>query len=277
MSDLYVRHFDGASFTNLDLEASNYDKDDFTLNLETDDFLYVGYSKPIFNLYNELKTANTNSATLTVEYYNGTSWVDVPGLKDDSVGFTRSGFITWDNSIDDWGQNEIDTLTANWVRFSTSANFSVSTELRGLNIVFADDFDLKEEFREVMSFLNPNDSTFIAYHQSTAKNIIQHFNNLGRTKTITLTDGSKAASEINKWDLLKISQIREPAKFWCLAKIFFNISDDTDDKWFQLAEMYKKKALKSLELFILDIDKDDDGQLDNNERANFRRIEVTRI
>ncbi len=108
MSDLFIKHDDDSSFSDFSVEGRNYLRDTFDIVLTTADFLYVGLFKPFDRIFIEMNTANTNSATLTGEFYNGTSFTALSNYEDATNALTRSGFMRWDRSQTDWAETTID-------------------------------------------------------------------------------------------------------------------------------------------------------------------------
>lgn len=61
---LTILHDDNGSFSDFSNEALAFDRDTFTTDLnQNEDYLYVGYYKPINNFFVELGTANTNAGS----------------------------------------------------------------------------------------------------------------------------------------------------------------------------------------------------------------------
>jgi len=122
---------------------------------DTDDYIYLGADAKFSHVYVSLGNTNSNSVTLdTVEYWNGTAWVEFDTVTDmtDAVAktFAISGFIAWYETPDDWTLATV-SATSNkyWVRLATtgamdatvSAYFNVLNEeplipmdVRGTNL-----------------------------------------------------------------------------------------------------------------------------------------------
>ena len=273
--DLIVFHDDNSVFADKSFEANNYITDSFALELDSaNDYIYIGLFKPFDNLYVEMSTAATSANTFTAEYYNGTAFTAVSNFVDSSKGFTRSGFLRWSKGTD-WASTIINSETLFWIRLRPSVTHDVGTIVQGLNTVFSDDNDLAEDYRDINSFLCSPDVSFIATHQSVRKDIIQKIRNQGTIKTNSAT--SSALAEITQWDLLNIDQLRSASKYYVLEKVFFNSSDSVDGKYFQLSRDYKIKGDEAFNLFLLTIDKDNDGTLDSNESQPITYAKVTRL
>jgi hypothetical protein len=220
-----------------------------------------------------MKVVNTNANTFTAQYYNGTTWVSLDNFLDLSKGFTRSGFLSWSKS-DIWDNTSVNSTDLYWVRLRPSADHLVTTELQGLNIVYADDQDLTNEFSSISSQLsNLGLSSYITYHQSVRDDIVQALRNKGEYKV----NNQSFFKDITKWDLLNAEQVKKAATYYCLSKIFFELSDSVEDKWYQRSKDFNDKGNKAIETYYLSIDKDDDGIETQAEKVNDNNINLFRI
>lgn len=262
---LYVYHDDDSSFSDYSYEALDFARDTFTIEMvAADDYLYVGYRKPINAFYVDFDTANTNANTLAGEYYNGSSWTAMTELVDETKGFTRSGFIQWERPTDpdDQVTVTVNSQSAYWYRFKPSADHS-STVINGLNIVFADDEDLKKEWFEVTNHRASGEDSFILTHVACRDDIIQHFRNESFTKRDPNTE---RLENLDAFDLLDIKEIRVAAKHLALHKIYMNLSDSVDDVYFQKATYHRSMYGDAINLAFLTFDHDDDGVKDAGDR-----------
>jgi len=272
--DLIVFHDNNSVFSDKSFEANDYTRDPFTLDLvAAEDFLYIGLFKRFNAIYIELKTVNQTANTFTAEFNDGTNWVALAQFKDDSQGFTRSGFLTWTRAQTNWAANEVNSETLFWIRLKPSVDHEATTDIQGLNTVFADDNDLNGEFEGVDQFLSDGKISFINYHQSARNHIIQMIRNRGKLKTNT----SNLITNISKWDILDKDEIKEAAKHRVLSQIFFNKSDNTEDKWYQQYNDYNGFYNKAFDVFFLTLDKNDDGKVDDSERLAIKSLTITRL
>lgn len=268
---LTVLHDDNSSFVDFTRECASYDRDTASLTyVAADDFIYVGFYKPINTFYVEFSTANTNAADLTVEFYNGSSYTDVVGLYDDTNGFTRSGFVRWDRGQTSEAAATVNSLEKYWYRLSLDVDSSAMV-IGGLNIVFSDDQDLKRELYEYTKYLPSGASSHILTHEAARDEIIQTLNIMGKEKYLSATDIYK---DITAFDLLDISEVKLASTYLVLAKIFMNVSDEVDDAYLQKSGIYRKKFNDIIQNMRLKVDVDDDGLDDENDRQDnfFGRI-----
>jgi len=271
--DLSVLHDDNGTFIDWSVEANDYGRDSFVIPLvAAEDHLYVGLYKPFKEVYLELKVLNVIANDLTAEYWNGSTWNNLSEFLDDSKGMTRSGFLSWAKP-DDWVATTVNSDSMFWVRFVPSVDITGTTEVQGLNIVFADDQDLVNEFSNVLSYLQSL-SSFISYHQSVRDDIVQSLRNKGNVKT---NSSAQTLKNITKWDLLDTEEIKLGAVYGVLSKIFFQLSDDPEDKWYQRHKDYENKCKEALELYSLSLDLNDDGKDDKSEMVRYQGVSLTRV
>lgn len=329
---------DASGFTDISNSMYSYIKDAAYIPLLAGEKLWIGYKKPIFNLYLEAKEADVSDASVTYKYYNGTDYTALPNLHDDSWNLNRSGFIQWqfeemDKVQDSWKVSTVNSVELYWIEVTPSndlygelisssgtghstleinlsdtqvANYTAGdqiyvadgyygevasvdstpgsakievspahtgafldyaeiykqVEFMGLNLVFADDSDLKEEYENIEKYKKPSNSSFIGLHVSTRKDIVQLFRNRGHTKK-----EDNVLKDINQFDFLSFDEIRRAAVYWALHKVFFNVSDDVQDKWNQLSMSYKKRAKSIIDVYKITLDANDDGQVQRSEKT----------
>lgn len=266
--------FDDANsvFSDYSNESLDFDRDTFTITLnQSTSYLYVGFYKPINTFYVEVGTANINAGDLSGEFYNGTTWVNLVGLHDDTNSFTRSGFVQFDRNQTSEAATTINSTEKFWYRFRPTVTHS-ATVINGLNIIFSDDQDLKREFFEISDFLPSGESSFILTHMATRDHIIQVIRNSGEKKV----NSAGTSKDISPWDLLEIPQIKLASTYLSLSKIFSNIQDDSDDIWRQKSKDYHTLYSQAQKTFYLNLDSDDDGIADTSETLGISEIRVVR-
>lgn len=127
---------DGGAQTDETTEANNATIDDMTLlpaTPEVDDAYYFGLSSPWDWLCLNISQTGAGSWTIKWEYWNGSTWVDLPsGYYDTSNGFRNGGkqslsFVR----PTDWATSSILLLDLYWVRARISAYSSITTQPLG--------------------------------------------------------------------------------------------------------------------------------------------------
>ena len=256
--------------TDVSLILENYISDDLTENFSVGQFFYVGYYKPIDSLYIELTTQNTAN-NLVLEYYNGTNWV--PLVKTDKTfGLKRSGFISWARNIDNQKENMVNGYTAYWYRLSIDTTTIVNLSVKGINLVFSDDNDLKETYPSIMDYLPQGAVSFIGFHVSARNQILTYLRNKG--KSVSTLGVNKM---LDQFDLHNYEEVKQASKYKALSTIFFNESDTVDDKWYQKAKDFDRLYGESINLNFLSLDENDDGKEEPIETQALQYVKIQRL
>lgn len=251
--------------TDYTLEAGDYSGDDFTVTLTDSEYLYFGYRKPIRELYAHFTTVNSNAATLSVEYYNGTTYTAVTTLNDRTKSFTRNGFISWEKS-DDEEEATVETLEMYWYRISVSVSTSEMV-IRGFNLLFSDDLSVREEEAHLLStdYYPASETSFVNYHQASRNELIQRLRNKG----YGVKNSSGVYNDLLIFDLHERKQLETASKYLVLSKIYFNLSDAPEDKYHEKHVNYKRMSDDAFHVFYISIDSNDDGKESTTEQAGF--------
>lgn len=268
LSKLTVLHDDNSVFVDHSESAADYIRDTFSMTLvAAEDYLYLGYSKPFNATYMKLITANLNANTLAMEYYDGTVWT-ARSVTDETLGMTRSGFLLWDST--GMEKTTVDGVEAYYVRLKPSADHTATTA-RGMNLVFADDTALKNEFFEIdnSNLLPPGETDHIVHHVSARNTIVQTLRNMQYIKT----DDTGTYVNITQWDLFDMFEIKQAAVMLTLSKIFFILSDNQEDNWWTKYREYQDKYEEAFRLARLSLDTDNDGVKDDNENLVKTKVQ----
>jgi len=262
---LTVLHDAAGVFTDYTKFAADYIRDPFTVTIAAaTGYLYLGFTKPFGAAYVELPTPSTTSATFAAEYYDGAAWTALT-IDDESKAFQRSGYIFWDKTL--MSSVSINSNTKYYIRLRPSASTS-ATIVRGINLVFSDDVQLKQEFFDIdnTNILPPGEDSHISAHVASRNFILQSLRNQGYIKSAESATGSISDENITQWDLHDLFEIRQAATYLALSKIFFNLSDAVDDHWWQKYQDYQDKYEGAMRLARLSLDKDDSGveEVDEN-------------
>ena len=172
------------------------------------DFFYVGFKGKFGARFFDMGTANTNAATLTVEYWDGTTYQPLIDVIDQTNGMTTSGFISWLN-VEDWHSKEQVPITSAdgndielfYIRISTDTSFSAGTTLNAVVNMFSDDEAIKPLYPELISdtrFLPPNRTDFLDQHLEAKNRVVRRLNQKGiirdESQIININDVSEAAA-----------------------------------------------------------------------------------
>jgi len=149
-----------------------------------------------------------------------------------------------------------------WYKVTSSVTTS-ATVFTGINIIFADDNDLKKEYFEISDFLPSGQASHILTHMSVRDHII---NTLRRDGKYSYNSTDTIVKKTTPWDLLDFSEVRLAATYLALSKIFNNVSDQIDDVYRQKSSYYMSLFNDAMKVLYLSLDTDDDGVLDADER-----------
>lgn len=239
--------------------------------LDPTTYLYVGFRKPISQLFIELETANTNDVDLIVEKYTD-SWTEVD-LNDETDNLNKSSLISM-SDIEGESQVEVEGITENFIRISTSGATSAML-IRLINLMFSTADDLSEEEPYIDKFQPKTINSHIYSLISARKYILRKINNGGSHK-YNSTD--LRYYNINQFDIFDVNELREASNYYALYKIYHNISDGLDDQYRQKSIDYFNKYQSSFALFSdakLSIDKNDDGEESTAE--NVESVQTVKI
>lgn len=226
------------------------------------DSFYVGFEHRFASRYFKMETANTNAATLSVEYWDGSAWQAVEDLIDQTNGMTQSGFIGWQN-LKDWKSNEltpVDDKKLYWVRIQTDTTFSAGTELEAVVNLFSDDNDLRGYYPEIANdtrFFPSGRTDFLEQHRLAKEDVIRR---LMQRNTIK-----------HEGQIIDINAVNAAAVHACAYNILAPIA--TSEAMIQLRDQAKQRFDEEISELSLKVDTDDDGTLSEVER----REDVTQI
>lgn len=254
----------------LSLILENFISDTFTEDFTTSEYFHIGYYKPIDALYLELVAQNEEN-NIVLEYYNGSTWTQID-VKDKTFGLKKSGFITWNRNIDNQAKTSINAVEAYWYRLSIDANDITDLSMKGINLVFSDDNDLKESYPGIMEYLPDGATTFIGFHLSARNQILTYLRNKG--KSVTTLGVNKM---LDQFDLHNYEEVRQASKYKTLATIFYNESDTVDDKWYQKAKDFDRLYGESINVNFLSLDENNDGKEEPIETQALQYIKIQRL
>lgn len=264
---LEVRLFDGTSFSDFKYEAQDFSRDSFDVTITADNYLYVGFYKPINAFYVDMLTPNTSLALLSGEYFNGVSFTALRGYLDETKNFTRSGFISWSRNLENESSTKINDSKKYWYRFKVSIPTSKIT-FNAINILFSDDQSLLMKYNKILSdeFLD-GELNYNKVHATCRDEIIELFRRKGFKKynesiISTFPRMDQSYLQITAWDVHDLFEVKEAATYLALHKIFFDLSDRPDDTWASKSKYYHDLYKESLDRATLSLDTNDDGKVD---------------
>ena len=249
-------HEDNAVFTDYSHKMSVFGRDSVTLNISSlEDYIYVGFHKPINAFYINITTPNGAEGSISLEYYNGSDWNSVTNKSDDTLGLYRSGFVHWDRELSGQSKHSVNSQSMYWYRIRPDQD-RTGIVLEGLNIVFSDDYELSLEQPYIgdQEFLG-SESSHIKTHAAVKREIIQRF----RNKDYIKYNSNGEKENITAWDLLDIEEVKLAATYLALSKIYYQLSDNPQDVWESKSNTYMEKFNRYIEIARLSVDVNDDG------------------
>lgn len=245
-------------------KAATFSRDSFTVRLDVANYLYVGYKKPINAFYLNLDAGVSPADGVGIlEYWNGSAWVNVTNLSEDTLGLKRSGYLSWDRDLLGQSETAVDGVTLYWYRLSTTTLVK-DVVIQGINLVFSDDYELYVEDDKMPSadYLG-NKPSHILSHVAARNEILQFFKGKDYVKVV---NGLK--QDINAWDILDIFEVQQAATYLACHKIYLGLSDQPTDIMAAKAAQYYAKYEKMMDVASLSLDLNDDGKLNSNENKN---------
>lgn len=148
------------------LYTSSPSSDSLSFAMTTSDAFYVGYKEKFQSRYFFLSTVSAGSATVTVKYWDGTAYTAFDDVIDQTLGFTRNGFISWtlpENAT--WEKVAQSGVTEElyWIKITVSATLT-SAVLQLVDNLFCDAVTLRSYYPELVSdtaYLPPSRTDFM--------------------------------------------------------------------------------------------------------------------
>jgi hypothetical protein len=261
-----------ADTENISQDMESFTSDSLQISIPVGGALEIGYYKPINSMWLEI-TPNAIAKNFVLKYFNGSTFVEIPEAVDTTKDLKRSGWIKWNRNLSNESKTTLHGKSLYWYKLEleSSADDPTIIEFEGINLVFSNDDDLSEEFPGISDLLPEGQASFINFHQAARKDIITHFRNQGKFV------GSSSPKNIDQWDLLDFTEVREASKFLVLSKIMQWRSDATDDKFYQKHQDYLAKYGEKINLAFLSLDSNDDGQEEPAEKTAINIMSVQRL
>jgi len=258
-SRLTILNYDGAAYTDISNALCDFGADTEKFILASAGALFLGFPKPITGVYCKMLTANETPLTVTVSLYAQNGWM-VPKFLDDTQGFTRDGFISWELPETGVVANTVNATEMLWHRLTFSTD-SEEIEATAISTLFADDSELQKEFPDILdSGFLLGQTSHVLIHESTRDEIVQFFRNRGLR---TIRNGYYR--RLTYWDIMDSQEIRMAARYLALSKIFENVANyDKDDNWRKKSIIFKGKYDKAIDLAFLTWDKLQDGSINDS-------------
>lgn len=238
--------------------------------LTSTDALYLGTDLPFNHRWFEVATVNAGAAVPTIQLFNGSNWLDVVDVIDETtvagVPFARSGIVSWVPNRQNTGwinlysteqMSDLSTLKIYdryWVKVSFSATVSVT--MKHVGHKFSTDTHLFSQYPDLNNSnlmtafksgkTNWNDQAFEA-----AEIIIQ---NLREMNVIFSKD------QILDWPIFKNASVHKTAEI-----IYNAFGKDYDDERIKSHRAYND----SIRIKAFNVDKNSNARLELNEKKSI--------
>lgn len=273
----YIRifKFDGSSLTDQSL-LNQDDSSTMPLNLDTDDYLYIGQRFPFTNLFFQMDTVNGVTGSISVDYWDGKQWragVDVlDGTKSSTIPLAKSGNLSWSVNHDYGWQIVNDTTDSSapsglasvylydtyWTRLSVDNAVSGSCDAKEIGYAFTTSSQLKSIDVEIDGYLSSFESGKTDWNpeiMTASKQVVTDLKRLGLV--------------IHSGQIMELDDVWLPATYKTLALIYFNLGPSYNDKRAAVENMYKNALNNRRYTF----DSNADGKLDKREiSGQVRRL-----
>jgi len=225
-----------------------------------DDKLYIGSIQPFNSMYFKLSTAASTDGGISIKYWDGsTTWRSAVEVHDETVGFTSSGYISWqvdrqygwsrEDTVDGSGAARIAALSSVTIYDMFWAEITFATDetfvLDWIGQIFSNDNELQTEYPELLntSLLTAIESGKTDYEEQNVrasrilvddlitKGIIKHQSNiLDKDKLTTIAVCKVAELVYNMLGDDYIDQKREARNEYRsrLKKVLFNVDANSD-------------------------------------------------
>lgn len=227
-------------------------------NLLTTEKFYVGFYKPFTTRYFSFSTANATAVTVTAKYWDGTTYRVVEDLVDQTVGFTQSGFISWEN-LSGWekkAQTGVADEELYWMEFSVGTNLDAGCTLQSVVNIFCDSTMLREYYPELVSdtsYLPPGRTDFMEQFVAAKNRVVQ------RLKKDGIIEDESQIIDINE---VAVAATHATA-YVILSGLAVLAGDEASQK---RADMALDAMNQELNEVKLDLDLDDSGIIEDDEK-----------
>jgi hypothetical protein len=224
--------------------------------------LYLGKKAPFNNFFMWFDTVNSNSVTMTVEYYDNNAWVEVVDLLDGTSGATQSGVVQfspdrknrWSNVDDssEKGPTELSSFTIYdmyWIRITFSGDLSAGTALQEINYKFTTQEEVLLRDNDINEFLTSFGQTnWLPQILSASLEVANDF----KKKGLISDEGQ----------ILRFDDVSMPTVYKTLFIIYLNLGESYKDRRKEINDLYEKSFVG-----IYTLDKNSDGFESKNERS----------
>ena len=208
--------------------------------------------------------APKGSAAITkVEINPGSGFIDVSGPAPLN---SKNWFLDW--AFNSAGSKPFVLKITDALSAEHTFNFSLTSLSAVDDNLYSDDNDLLSLESDILGWLPVGKSSFNYLHRKAQAQILDWLEAI----RITKQDGSR----LEKQDLNLAEDIIELSANWVLMLLFFDLSNKSDDKFYQKHLSYKSKVETIKMRGRIQIDVNGDEQITENERIDFKSFGLIR-
>ncbi len=258
LTDKSILNQEEASNVSLDLTASQ-------------DCIYIGQQFPFNNFYMQLGVANDVSCSISIKYWDGSSWKDAVDVLDatsvSGVPLARSGVVQfspdkdyrWEyiqDTSETTAPSDLRTVTIYnlyWLKISYSQTLKATTAVKRFVYSFSNHQQIDNYDTTINSYLTAFSVGKTSWEDEIITSSIGVVMDLKRNNLI-----------LDRGQILKLDDVSVATDWRTLMHIYRNLGGDYKDKY-TLAE---KNYNESLNIKFFSFDMNNNAQLDRNEMAN---------
>lgn len=261
---------DNGVISDISTEVNDFRNGTYTIPLVTgEDCIYIGTFLPFNHRYIDLLTPNSVSAGVTVEIWNGTTFVAAVDVIDQTrvgaVSLAQSGVIRWSCDRDQVWVRELDSFSIPglqstnvpgffWVRLSWSASLTITSAIKFIGQKFSKDQELVSFYpdlanTQLMEAFATGKTNWEEQHFIAGEQIVRDL----KRQNIILS-----ADQILDFEILLEPSVRKTAEL-----IYAGLGQPYADRKVAAEAAYTK----ALDMKHLNIDANQDGNLNQFERV----------
>lgn len=268
-----IVYSDNGVLSDLSIDLNNlYGGDASFTFVAADDAVYLGSPYPFNSVYFKVKTASITTSVPSIQYWTGSAWESSVEIQDETTGFKKSGYITWqinrfksswsrEDTMDSGGSERVIGLGGlniydqYWAKLKLSGN--AAFDLTWVGHCFITDNDLKTEYPEFKS-------TTLLGAVETGKTTWEE--QIIRASRLVIEDLIQRRIITNQSQILDRRKM-ESMTVSKTAEIIYNLlGDDYTDQ----RAAANKEYMRRVDGQILSVDLNNDGDLSLQE-ARFRQ------
>jgi hypothetical protein len=191
------------------------------------------------------------------------SFIDISGA---TPLQTRNWYLDWIYQTD--GLKTITLKVTQVGAIESEQEFQVNIVTAVDDNLYSSDQDLISLEHDILNYLPQGRSSYNYVHRKAQKEILEWLDQI----RIYRKDGSR----LQKEDLNLVQDIRELSANWALMLIFNDLSNKTDDKFYQKYTGYRTKVEAMKNRGRIQADLDGSGEIEESEKVDLRTFRLLR-